>query len=237
MRERLGEGLWRATSGPWSTGGAQMHTMGSGTRPHRSPYPRGIGLRLRVWVTIGTQKFGAVAQLGERRVRNAKVGSSILLRSTKLKGSDNFRALFLARNPRGVPADGLADAILPLGSKIGVFLAVFPPRVVSVSVWLAGSRSLKPPKSTTYAPWFAFNRARRLKIEPRHDRTLRRPVHGQRVALEPQQAHAPGLLPGTDRLHHFRLQQRQRRVVGRSISIVMFSIFAIKRALSSGALP
>src|SRR5690606_22586726 len=26
--------------------------------------------------------FGAVAQLGERRVRNAKVGSSILLRST-----------------------------------------------------------------------------------------------------------------------------------------------------------
>ncbi len=27
--------------------------------------------------------FGAVAQLGERRVRNAKVGSSILLRSTK----------------------------------------------------------------------------------------------------------------------------------------------------------
>src|SRR5690554_1809295 len=28
--------------------------------------------------------FGAVAQLGERRVRNAKVGSSILLRSTKI---------------------------------------------------------------------------------------------------------------------------------------------------------
>ena len=28
---------------------------------------------------------GAVAQLGERRVRNAKVGSSILLRSTKIK--------------------------------------------------------------------------------------------------------------------------------------------------------
>jgi hypothetical protein len=29
------------------------------------------------------QFYGAVAQLGERRVRNAKVGSSILLRSTK----------------------------------------------------------------------------------------------------------------------------------------------------------
>jgi hypothetical protein len=28
---------------------------------------------------------GAVAQLGERRVRNAKVGSSILLRSTKIQ--------------------------------------------------------------------------------------------------------------------------------------------------------
>ena len=73
---------------------------------------------------------------------------------------------------RGVPADGLADAILPLGSKIGVFRALFPPRVVSVSVWLAGSRSLKPPKSSTYAPWFAVNRARRLSIEPRHDLPL-----------------------------------------------------------------
>jgi hypothetical protein len=43
---------------------------------------------------------GAVAQLGERRVRNAKVGSSILLRSTKFlatpteicTGNDNFAA-------------------------------------------------------------------------------------------------------------------------------------------------
>ena len=31
------------------------------------------------------QGCGAVAQLGERRVRNAKVGSSILLRSTNTK--------------------------------------------------------------------------------------------------------------------------------------------------------
>jgi hypothetical protein len=30
-------------------------------------------------------RYGAVAQLGERRVRNAKVGSSILLRSTNLQ--------------------------------------------------------------------------------------------------------------------------------------------------------
>lgn len=108
--------------------------------------------------------------------------------------------------PRGVPADGLADAILPLGSKTGVSWAFFPPRVVSVSVWLAGSRSPKPPKSTTYAPRFAVNRTRRSSIEPRHHRTLRRPVHRQRVALEPQQAHAPGLLPGIDRLHDVRLQ-------------------------------
>lgn len=74
--------------------------------------------------------------------------------------------------PRGVPAEGLAEAILPLGSKIGVFRALFPPRVVSVSVRLADSRSLKPQKSTTYAPWFAVNRARRLNIEPRHDLPL-----------------------------------------------------------------
>jgi hypothetical protein len=33
-------------------------------------------------VKIGRQVVGAVAQLGERRVRNAKVGSSILLGST-----------------------------------------------------------------------------------------------------------------------------------------------------------
>jgi hypothetical protein len=32
---------------------------------------------------IASELVGAVAQLGERRVRNAKVGSSILLRSTK----------------------------------------------------------------------------------------------------------------------------------------------------------
>jgi hypothetical protein len=36
---------------------------------------------------------GAVAQLGERRVRNAKVGSSILLRSTKF--SRHLREFFL----------------------------------------------------------------------------------------------------------------------------------------------
>lgn len=38
--------------------------------------------------------IGAVAQLGERRVRNAKVGSSILLRSTNIW---NRASLALAR--------------------------------------------------------------------------------------------------------------------------------------------
>src|SRR5690554_7904483 len=40
---------------------------------------------------------GAVAQLGERRVRNAKVGSSILLRSTKISAgrATVIRGLFL----------------------------------------------------------------------------------------------------------------------------------------------
>ena len=43
--------------------------------------------------------FGEVAQLGERRVRNAKVGSSILLFSTtSLKGA--FRGAFFFRSVR-----------------------------------------------------------------------------------------------------------------------------------------
>jgi len=44
--------------------------------------------------------------------------------------------------PRGVAAVGLADAILPVGSKIGVLQAFSPPRAVSVSVWLADRRNL-----------------------------------------------------------------------------------------------
>src|SRR5690606_31267707 len=41
---------------------------------------------------------GAVAQLGERRVRNAKVGSSILLRSTKSLKASLRRGLFVSAN-------------------------------------------------------------------------------------------------------------------------------------------
>jgi hypothetical protein len=59
--------------------------------------------------------FGAVAQLGERRVRNAKVGSSILLRSTKfsaiIQAGRDARLCFYNRAPEaqlGPPADALA---------------------------------------------------------------------------------------------------------------------------------
>ena len=46
------------------------------------------------------QGCGAVAQLGERRVRNAKVGSSILLRSTTIQRPTLLGWAFsFARNP------------------------------------------------------------------------------------------------------------------------------------------
>jgi len=38
---------------------------------------------------------------------------------------------------------------------------------------------------------------------------LQGPVQRQRIALKPQQAHTPGLLPGQDALDGVRLQQRQ----------------------------
>ena len=74
--------------------------------------------------------------------------------------------------PRGVPADGLADAVALLGLEIGVFPAISAPEPSLVSVLLAGRRNLNPPKSSTYAPRFAVNRARRSGIEPRDDLAL-----------------------------------------------------------------
>ena len=44
----------------------------------------GINLSAADQVWTACYVLGAVAQMGERRVRNAKVGSSILLRSTTL---------------------------------------------------------------------------------------------------------------------------------------------------------
>jgi len=49
----------------------------------------------------------------------------------------------------------------------------------------------------------------RSSIIPRHHRPRRHPVGRQRVPLEPQQAHTPGLLSGQDRLDDGGLQQRQ----------------------------
>lgn len=43
------------------------------------------GLRVGDLAVVEFYLVGGVAQLGERRVRNAKVGSSILLLSTKFK--------------------------------------------------------------------------------------------------------------------------------------------------------
>ena len=48
-----------------------------------------------------------------------------------------------------------------------------------------------------------------LRIEGGHRLPLRHPVGWQRIPLEPQQAHAFGLLPGQDALDDGGLQQRQ----------------------------
>ena len=47
------------------------------------------------------------------------------------------------------------------------------------------------------------------RIERDHHLPLRHPVSRQRIPLEPQQAHALGLLPDQDALDDGRLEQRQ----------------------------
>ena len=67
--------------------------------------------------------------------------------------------------------------------------------------------------------WVETARFWASRIKPRHHLALRHPVRRQRIALEPQQAHALGLLPSQDALDDGRLEQRQaqqfvdRRVV------------------------
>ncbi len=67
---------------------------------------------------------GPIAQLGERCVRNAEVGSSILLRSTKFKGSDVLRAFFLPEILArcGVPASPAVVDAPPEGAESATFL-------------------------------------------------------------------------------------------------------------------
>ena len=59
-------------------------------------------------------------------------------------------------------------------------------------------------KSTSYARQFIVNQGDRSGIKRRYHLALRHPVGRQRIALEPQQAHAPGLLPGQDGLDCWR---------------------------------
>src|SRR5690606_37733419 len=54
-------------------------------------------------VLLKYSAFGDVAQLGERRVRNAKVGSSILLVSTKTHAQPFSVGRFVLVEPRMVP--------------------------------------------------------------------------------------------------------------------------------------
>jgi hypothetical protein len=45
--------------------------------------------------------------------------------------------------PRGILADGLADAVAPLDLEIGVFPAISVPEPSLISVWLAGIASIR----------------------------------------------------------------------------------------------
>ena len=68
---------------------------------HNTPSPKVAGLSEKL-------KFGGVAQLGERCVRNAEVGSSILLLSTNSESKPKrqsmkrlvIRRFFVVRRPR-----------------------------------------------------------------------------------------------------------------------------------------
>lgn len=54
----------------------------TGSNEKSAEQPLRFGLMVPAWSSYNDCFAGAVAQLGERGVRNAKVGSSILLRST-----------------------------------------------------------------------------------------------------------------------------------------------------------
>ena len=148
---------------------------------------------------------GAVAQLGERRVRNAKVGSSILLRSTIIKGQlcrvGLFFVLGIAIRRRSTP-----------------FAPRWPTKFRSCSCCMAGCRRRSAPRwlrrSTPHRPTRracccppANSSARvrssaaghagagHARIVERHAPAIRRPP-------------APGARP-QDRLAHHRLRGHQ----------------------------
>ena len=68
--------------------------LGACLRIRYASRPR--ALRHPAEATPASSTTGAVAQLGERRVRNAKVEGSIPFRSTTHKGLDNVQAFFFA---------------------------------------------------------------------------------------------------------------------------------------------
>ena len=93
---------------------------------------------------------------------SAQFGSEIIF--TILKGSDNLRALFLARNPRATrgpdhPCCGWPSAETP---EIGHFLhqsRLYSPFGLRVGAVLSLA------KSTTYARWFIVNQGDRSPVQ------------------------------------------------------------------------
>ncbi len=124
------------------------------------------------------------------------------------KGLDILQTLFFAPNPRTTRGSAYLCCGWPPAEtpEIGHFLgqgclcSPFGLRVGAV---------LSPAKSTTYARLFIINQGDRSGIKRRHHLPLRQPIGRQRIALEPQQAHAPGLLPGQNALDDGGLQQGQ----------------------------
>ena len=104
--------------------------------PARTGKHHGVQMRSRPFpflrrLTIMRALSGPIAQLGERCVRNAEVGSSILLRSTTFQRPDIALAFFMvARNP-SVGA-GFAFCAKRASSPRGPVFEGFSPSVLSV---------------------------------------------------------------------------------------------------------
>ncbi len=110
-------------AGPRAHADSTTAAFAARAAPARTGKRHGTQIRLRPFpflrrLTIMRALSGPIAQLGERCVRNAEVGSSILLRSTIFKGSDFLRALSFWCVPRvargsGDPCCGWPSAETP----------------------------------------------------------------------------------------------------------------------------
>src|ERR1700737_1608452 len=119
----------RTPGGGWARPARQANDW-AGRRTRFPAVPRGkIKMRLFLFQTVSFHSRpcgGAVAQLGERRVRNAKVEGSIPFRSTifprsAVVGAIHQTAVPAAEHGRGRLAEGLREAVL-----MGGGLANFP---------------------------------------------------------------------------------------------------------------